>query len=231
MKQALVTTVTTSNPRHEEVQEAFATPVKTILVSSNHELIETVTEGLLPDALGNIVQTFPDLASLRTSYLQSVQKQPAPMVIFIDLDSAVTTDLAHCLLDSTHHPEIKVVLLAQSATAKLASGLLQSGAEDLIIRPFTERELRLTLRSAALSALHSIARFKRLLLKDESLMQLTPREIQICRCIDAGLTNKEIASLLHIAVRTVKLHRQHAMAKLGKQNQRSVRPLHAWQDS
>ena len=48
-----------------------------------------------------------------------------------------------------------------------------------------------------------------------SQAQLTPREIEILRPLAEGKTNKEIAALLGITVRTVETHRAKIMLKLG----------------
>ncbi len=44
--------------------------------------------------------------------------------------------------------------------------------------------------------------------------KLTPREIEICDMIRNGLTNKEIASLLRISIRTIEKHRANIRKKL-----------------
>ncbi len=44
--------------------------------------------------------------------------------------------------------------------------------------------------------------------------KLTPREIEICDMIRNGLTNKEIASLLRISIRTIEKHRTNIRKKL-----------------
>jgi DNA-binding NarL/FixJ family response regulator len=48
-----------------------------------------------------------------------------------------------------------------------------------------------------------------------STARLGPREIEIIRLLGEGRTNKEIAALLGIAVRTVETHRSNIMHKLG----------------
>ncbi|MEA2642499.1 MAG: hypothetical protein QOF51_3893, partial [Chloroflexota bacterium] len=45
--------------------------------------------------------------------------------------------------------------------------------------------------------------------------RLTPRENEVLDLIAQGLTNKEIASELFVSVGTVKIHVEHAIAKLG----------------
>lgn len=49
-------------------------------------------------------------------------------------------------------------------------------------------------------------------------LKLTPREIEVCNSVKNGLTSKEIAGLLHIAVHTVEKHRRTARSKLNLAN-------------
>jgi DNA-binding NarL/FixJ family response regulator len=50
---------------------------------------------------------------------------------------------------------------------------------------------------------------------EQAAAPMTPREIEIVRHMAEGKTNKEIATLLGIAVRTVEAHRSKIMLKLG----------------
>ena len=43
---------------------------------------------------------------------------------------------------------------------------------------------------------------------------LTPRELEVLRCVAAGQSNKEIASALRISTKTVETHRSRIMNKL-----------------
>jgi PAS domain S-box-containing protein len=49
-------------------------------------------------------------------------------------------------------------------------------------------------------------------------MKLTPREIEVCKLVKNGLTNKEISQLLCIALHTFEKHRRTARNKLGLAN-------------
>ena len=51
--------------------------------------------------------------------------------------------------------------------------------------------------------------------------RLTPREIEICSMIKAGLTSKDISQLIHISCQTVERHRKNIRRKYGLSN-RSV---------
>ena len=49
-------------------------------------------------------------------------------------------------------------------------------------------------------------------------LKLTPREIEVCNLVKNGNTNKEIVTLLNIALHTVEKHRRMARNKLGLAN-------------
>jgi DNA-binding CsgD family transcriptional regulator len=51
---------------------------------------------------------------------------------------------------------------------------------------------------------------------------LTRRERQIAALVARGLTNRQIADLLHIAERTAENHVQHILTKLGCQNRTQI---------
>jgi DNA-binding NarL/FixJ family response regulator len=48
-----------------------------------------------------------------------------------------------------------------------------------------------------------------------SISALTPRELEVVRLVAEGETNKRIAALLNISIKTVDTHRTTAMRKLG----------------
>jgi DNA-binding NarL/FixJ family response regulator len=49
---------------------------------------------------------------------------------------------------------------------------------------------------------------------DSRPRRLTKREVEIVRCIAAGMTSKEISDALHVSIRTVQSHRLNIMQKL-----------------
>lgn len=49
----------------------------------------------------------------------------------------------------------------------------------------------------------------------ERLHRLTPREIEVLSCLDAGLRPKRIAAHLVLSIDTVHMHIRHAANKLG----------------
>jgi two-component system secretion response regulator SsrB len=54
--------------------------------------------------------------------------------------------------------------------------------------------------------------------EDTAIDQLTPRQRDILRLVALGHTNREIATLLEISVRTVEVHRFNLMRRLEVRN-------------
>jgi DNA-binding NarL/FixJ family response regulator len=54
--------------------------------------------------------------------------------------------------------------------------------------------------------------------EDGAIEQLTPRQRDILRLVALGHTNREIATLLEISVRTVEVHRFNLMRRLEVRN-------------
>ena len=98
----------------------------------------------------------------------------------------------------------------------LPSGVeaMKRGAVDFLQKPVDETALFRTLeqaldrRRAALDLRNQSASAR------ERLELLTPRELEVLRCVLSGARNKQIAGHLGIAEKTVKLHRARAMEKL-----------------
>ena len=49
----------------------------------------------------------------------------------------------------------------------------------------------------------------------EALEILTPREVEILKLTEKGLTNRKISEMLHLSIRTVQTHRSNISKKLG----------------
>jgi FixJ family two-component response regulator len=90
----------------------------------------------------------------------------------------------------------------------------QGGAQDFLLKPLdADVVLAAVTRALALSAQRQAQRER----KAEIALRmatLTARERTVAHCVAQGQINDVIANDLGIALRTVKLHRQHAMAKL-----------------
>jgi DNA-binding NarL/FixJ family response regulator len=124
-------------------------------------------------------------------------------------------------------PDTKVLVLTMHDSDQMVRRTLEAGASGYLLKS--------DLTDSLTKAVKAVAEGKRFLapkvseivldafLKTRSqdqpggkpLAETTPRETEIIRLLAEGKSNKEIAALLHITVRTVETHRTRIMIKLG----------------
>jgi two-component system, LuxR family, response regulator FixJ len=111
-----------------------------------------------------------------------------------------------------------LLLMSGAGSVTDAVSAFRSGAVDFLIKPIETEHLLASVRKAlAANTLHLQQRQRHSHLTTR-IGQLTDRERDIARRVAAGQTNPVIAEELGIALRTVKLHRQRALEKLGAQS-------------
>jgi FixJ family two-component response regulator len=111
--------------------------------------------------------------------------------------------------------EIPVIFMTGHADIPMAVKAMKAGAVDFLSKPFRDQDMfdavlsaiardRDRRRSAEVSAeLH------------ERFMTLSDREREVMAMVTQGLMNKQIAGRLGVSEITVKIHRKHAMIKMG----------------
>lgn len=108
-----------------------------------------------------------------------------------------------------------VLLMSGASGAQEAVSAFHAGALDFLIKPIDADTLLTAVDKAlVVSAERHSQRMRKVTLAAQ-IATLTERERDIARRVTAGQTNPAIAEELGIALRTVKLHRQRAMEKIG----------------
>ena len=113
---------------------------------------------------------------------------------------------------------LPIVFITSHGTVPMSVKAMKAGAVDFLQKPFNDTDL-LDAISHAIERDHR-AKMKREQLKKlrEHMETLTPREREGFRLVVTGLLNKQIASQLGTAEKTVKVHRARIIAKMGAQS-------------
>jgi FixJ family two-component response regulator len=115
----------------------------------------------------------------------------------------------------TEIDDTPLLLMSGASGAQEAASAFRAGALNFLVKPIDIE----VLLAAITEALTVSAERQRQRLRQSSLAAriatLTARERDIARRVSAGQTNPDIAADLGIALRTVKLHRQRALEKVG----------------
>ncbi len=120
-------------------------------------------------------------------------------------------------------PEIRVLILTVHEDESLLREAIHAGAAGYIVKRAAETELVSAIQAACRGDLYVHPSMTRALFKtptaplvSKSLPTelLTPREIDVLRLLAKGYTNRQIADVLCLSMRTVEGHRSSLMSKL-----------------
>jgi DNA-binding NarL/FixJ family response regulator len=160
--------------------------------------------------------------------LEAVQKAVAlkPDVAIVDLSMPSLNGVEVTRRIGSAVPVTKVLVLTMDESDQMVRRALEAGARGYVLKS--------DLTDCLPKAVRAIAEGKRFLTPKVSEIvldvflngkerhgntrregvSLGPRELEVVRLLGEGKTNKEIAGVLQIAVRTVETHRSHIMHKL-----------------
>ena len=121
-------------------------------------------------------------------------------------------------------PRLVVLFLTMHEDEALLHEALRAGAAGYVIKRAEESEIRQAIHAALRGDIYVHPAMTRALLhqpaaadqrRGPSIEPLTPRELDVLRLLVKGNTNRQIAGLLGLSMRTVENHRANLMGKLG----------------
>ena len=124
------------------------------------------------------------------------------------------------------HPTTAVLVLTAYDDDQYVFALLEAGAAGYLLKEVPVEEVIKAIRAvhAGESVLHPVVARKVLdgftrhateRTGEDTVRQLTEREIEVLRLAAQGMTNREIARQLAISVRTVQVHLSNSFSKMG----------------
>lgn len=162
------------------------------------------TAGERDEALASLLELRPDIVLLRVGSVESLR-------------------LVRALTGT--QPETRVIALGVDETDDAVLACIESGSAGYLLRQGSLADLRAAVESVARGETLCSPRVAATLMRRVAALaaghqpavaepQLTPRERDIVRLIDEGLSNKEVALRLSIEVHTVKNHVHNILEKL-----------------
>jgi DNA-binding NarL/FixJ family response regulator len=194
-----------------------------ILIADDHGLVRRGARAVLHSRHG--WRVIGEATNGREAVEKSIKLKPDVAVIDISMPELDGVEAVCQIREAV--PHTKILVLTMHESDQMVQRALDAGAHGYILKS--------DLTDTLPKAVKAIVEGKRFLtpkvseivldgfLKTRSRhrqgeragVRVTPREIEIIRLLAEGRTNKEIAALLGIAVRTVETHRSKIMLKLG----------------
>jgi DNA-binding NarL/FixJ family response regulator len=190
-------------------------PARLFLIAAVRVYCDTLAQRLSEDGFGTVVG-----AGLTARGALRAIVELRPEIVLVDVSPRGTLGDVRCLAAAA--PGVRIVALAASETIHHAAACAEAGIVGCVPRDASFSELVATLRRVRVGEAPSqpsrtVTGLLRSLAERNGPIvapELTPREMEILACLDRGLSNMEIARLLHIELPTVKNHVHHILEKL-----------------
>ncbi len=152
-----------------------------------------------------------------------------PDVVVLDLAMPGLNGTDICRVLSRKAKNTPVLILTMYADEEFIVRALENGAAGYMVKEAAGNQLAEAVRTVARGDLYLGAGVPRSVLsrlaagtKSDPYSQLTPRERQVLQLIAEGKTNRNIAEMLGLSIKTVDTHRAHLMRKLGIHDQTAL---------
>jgi DNA-binding NarL/FixJ family response regulator len=153
-----------------------------------------------------------------------------PDVIVMDIAMPDLGGLEATLAIRAERPDSRIVVLSQYSDASYVRRFLKAGVAGYVLKKAAGADLVAAIRSVARGGLVLDPEIARDALAGETpadpsheaagdeYERLTDREKQVLKLVAEGRSNKEVAALLDISIKTAMSHREHVMEKLRAHN-------------
>ncbi len=187
-----------------------------VLIVDDHDMLR--------EGLASFLSAYPDLelagqAASGSDALRTCETA-RPDVILMDLKMPGMDGVQTTRRILEHHPEMKIIALTSFGEEDLVRAELQAGAIGYLLKNVSASELAQAIRAAHAGRPTLAGEAAMALLGSAAGLpspgdDLTERELEVLRLMARGLSNPEMARLLHVSRFTIKNHVSSILSKLG----------------
>lgn len=183
---------------------------------------------ILRDGIRSLIEDEPDMEVVGEAEdgitVVKLADSLRPDVILMDIAMPLLNGLEATRQIRKNNPHAKILILTMHENEEYIRQVLAAGAMGYILKDAAARELLGAIRAVNKGEVVLSPAITRLIVTDylrwgdlspqDSTDGLTDRERQILQLIAEGYTNKQIADILSISIKTVQAHRLNLMKKL-----------------
>ena len=157
---------------------------------------------------------------------EAVQKveELNPDIVVMDISMPQLNGLDATRQIKKRFPDMKILILTMHISDEYVYEVLQAGASGYILKQAAPTELLSAIQSVQQGDIYLSPKVSKTVINEylkksqidkiKTESQLTEREREIVQLIAEGNSNREIAEILHISIKTVESHRTKVMEKL-----------------
>ncbi len=195
-----------------------------ILIADDHAILREGVRALL--ATADDLEVIGEAGDGRAAI--DLAQQLEPDVILMDVAMPGLGGLEATLEIRRRVPRAKILVLSQYGEPEYVRRFLKAGVSGYVLKKAAGADLVSAIRAVVRGGLVLDPEVTRSALQEtggaeegeapNAYESLTDREKQVLKLVAEGRTNKEIADLLGISVKTAMSHREHVMLKLQLHN-------------
>lgn len=201
-----------------------APAIKRILIVDDHPVVR--------QGIKHLLEQEPDLrvcaeAESAGEALQALQKQKPDLAI-VDISLKGTDGLELTKWIRAQDENLPILILSMHDESLYADRVLRAGAHGYLMKAEVADKITTAVRKVLKGEIYLSEKVGQTILHevtgrssatDESpIRQLSDRELEVFRLIGQGHGTREIASLLHLSIKTIETYRAHIKDKLGLAN-------------
>jgi len=191
-----------------------------VLLADDHTILRDGIRALLDDQAD--IEVIGEAGDGQATVKMTAQLQPD--VVVMDIAMPLLNGLEATRQIQRDFPQVKVLILTMHENEEYIRQVLAAGALGYVLKDAAARDLLSAIRAVYQGEAVLSPAITRLVIEDylrwgdirppDSTNGLTSREREVLQLIAEGYTNKEIAEILCISIKTVQSHRTNLMSKL-----------------
>ena len=191
-----------------------------VLLADDHTILRDGICALLDDQAD--IEVIGEAGDGQATVKMTAQLQPD--VVVMDIAMPLLNGLEATRQIQRDFPQVKVLILTMHENEEYIRQVLAAGALGYVLKDAAARDLLGAIRAVYQGEAVLSPAITRLVIEDylrwgdirppDSSNGLTSREREVLQLIAEGYTNKEIAEILCISIKTVQSHRTNLMSKL-----------------
>jgi len=192
-----------------------------VLIADDHAIVRDGVRALL--ALSEDITVVGEAANGQQAV--ELARTLAPDVILMDIAMPGLGGLEATIEIRKDNPDVKILVLTQYEDREYIRRFLKAGVSGYVLKKAAGAELTSAIRAVSRGGLVLDPDVAREAMREQlgsaapgrtadPYETLTDREKQVLKLVAEGHSNKEVADLLDISVKTAMSHREHIMQKL-----------------
>ncbi len=177
---------------------------------------------LIPQGISSLLVNEPAFeisgtSNKPTEVLAMLEKTPVD-ILMTDVSMPAMSGIELTGLVLKKFPKMRVMALSMSNDIQVIRQMIDAGICGYVLKDTSKEELVLALNTIANGGQYFSDEVQQELLKEDTSIRFTAREIEIIKLIAKEYSSREIAEQLYISERTVESHRSNILRKTAAGN-------------